>query len=95
MSHQYSVVKLHGGGVFKEVLEGGREGQQIVRNPFVCHLGEGVIHQPSVQPSNKCTCEETSRGSAVWMRSLPVNFRKCHVGSLTISHSTLSIYINN
>lgn len=50
------MIELHGCGIFKEIFEGGREGQQIIWDPLIAHLREGVIHQPGVQPSNKSTC---------------------------------------
>lgn len=56
ITYQNSVVELHSGGIFKEVLKSGRECQQIIRDPSFSHLREGVIHQPSIQTSNKSTC---------------------------------------
>lgn len=53
MTYQDSVVKLYCCGIFKEVLESGRESQQIIWDPSISHLREGVIHQPSIQTSNK------------------------------------------
>lgn len=52
------MVKLNSCGIFKEVFEARREGKKIIRNPSVSHLGEGVIHQPSIQTSNKRSCEK-------------------------------------
>lgn len=52
------MVELHSCGIFKEVLKGGRECQQIIRDPSLSHLREGVIHQPSIQTGNKSTCVE-------------------------------------
>lgn len=54
--YQNSVVELHSCGIFKEILEGGRERQQVIRYPSFSHLREGVIYQPSIQASNKSTC---------------------------------------
>lgn len=54
--YQNSVVKLHSCRIFKEVLEGGGECQEIIRDPSFSHLREGVVHQPSIQTSNKSTC---------------------------------------
>lgn len=50
------MVKLHSCRIFKEILEGRRECQQIIRDPSFSHLREGVIYQPSIQTSNKSTC---------------------------------------
>lgn len=56
IAYQNSMIKLHSGGIFEEILEGRREGQQIIRNPSICHLREGVINKPSIQTSDKGTC---------------------------------------
>lgn len=56
ITYQNSVIKLHSRGIFKYVFEGGRECQQIIRDPSISHLREGVIHQPSIQTSNKSAC---------------------------------------
>ena len=55
--YQDSVVKLYSGGVLKEVPERGGEGQQVVWDPSLPHLGEGVVHQPGIQPRHKRPCD--------------------------------------
>lgn len=49
------MVKLHSRGIFKDILEGWGESQQIVRDPPLSHFREGVVHQTSIQTSNKST----------------------------------------
>lgn len=64
------MVKLHSCGVFKEIFEGRRESQQIIWDPSLSHLREGIIYQASIQTSNKSTCvrgcvENIDKGSDI------------------------------
>lgn len=60
-AHQYSVVKLDGGGVLKNVLDCRREGEKIIWDPVFTHFWERVVHQSSIKASDEGSWEETSR----------------------------------
>lgn len=53
-TYQNAVIKLHCGGVLEEVLEGGGEGQEVIRQPALTHFGKGVVHEACIQPCYKC-----------------------------------------
>lgn len=55
-NYQYPVVKLHGGGVLEDVLQGGGEGEEVIWDPAFPHLGKGVINQAGIQPCYKGPC---------------------------------------
>lgn len=56
-THKDAVVKLHSGGILKEVLVSRSHGQEVLGNPLASHLREGVVHQPCIQPRHKCSWE--------------------------------------
>ena len=50
------MIKLDTGGVLSDVPQDWTEDQEILGDPLVCELGKTVVHQTSVQTSNKCSC---------------------------------------
>lgn len=50
---QNPVIKLHRGGILKNILQERREGKEILWDPRFSHLGEGVINKASIQPCHK------------------------------------------
>ena len=55
-TYQYPVVKLNCSRILKDVFDAGGECQQVIRDPTLSHLWEGVVHKTSIQASNKGPC---------------------------------------
>lgn len=55
-SYQKPVIKLNHSRILKNILQDGREGQEVLWDPRFSHFGEGVVNEPSIQPCHKSPC---------------------------------------
>lgn len=60
-TYQYPVIELHSRRILKDVLQHRGEGEEIVWDPALPHLGEGVVHKACIQSCHKGTCIPESR----------------------------------